>query len=220
MIVFKSHEVFQIAARFLSRDPLIVEAGAFNGSDTIRLAKQWPHGKLHSFEPVPELFKKLKQAIASYPNVICYNMALSNQTGMAIFHLSEKLSKPGFSSQAGSLLAPKERLKHSTMQFPRTITVPTITLDDWAKQYEISHIDFLWLDMQGPELSVMKTSKEVMKTVKLIYCEVAYQERYVGQPQVDEVTDWLESQGFELVGQDYEGIPKDFYGNRLFHRML
>ncbi len=218
MIIFKTPEVMSIAAQNLPSSPVIIEAGAYNGSDTLRMIQQWPNATIHAFEPIPELFEALKEKTANYPTISCYPYALSNQTGTAPFHVSERPEKPGIPSQAGSLLTPKERLNHSPLHFPKTISVPTITLDDWAKKYHIDRVDFLWLDMQGAELSVLKASEKIRTTVQLIFTEVSFIESYQGIPQEQEITGWLTAHGFELVGQDYKNHTDHFFGNRLFKK--
>ena len=45
--------------KFLPENPVILEAGAHKGKDTVEMAKLWPAGTIHAFEPVPSLFKKL-----------------------------------------------------------------------------------------------------------------------------------------------------------------
>ncbi len=216
MLIFKSHEALEHIKRYLPQNPIILEAGSFTGVDTIRMGYMWPASHIHAFEPVPELFKKLKQRTSAYENITCYQYALSNHDDSAIFYVSEKPNKPNIPSQAGSLLQPKERLKYSPLTFPRTITVPTITLDTWATTYHVSHINMLWLDIQGHELAVLQASIQILKTVKVIYTEVSFIESYQDQPQVDEVTQWLQKHDFTCVGQDYENQTDHFFGNRLF----
>lgn len=216
MIIFKPHEALTFATPYLTQCPIIIEAGSFNGSDTIRMAQQWPNASIHAFEPVPELFKKLQQNTASYKNITCYPFALSDQDGFASFYVSEKPNKPGVPTQAGSLKAPKERLKHSPIQFPGTIPVRTITLDSWAKKYNIDPVNFIWLDLQGHELSVLQASKKVLSQVSVLHTEVSFIESYEKQPMEQEITRWLLQQGFTLIGQDYSEPPGHFFGNRLF----
>lgn len=218
MIIFKPHEIVTLLQKYLPENPIIVEAGAYNGNDTIRMAKAFPNGHIHAFEPVPEIMERLKIKTEQFPNISRYPYALSDHNGSALFYVSEKPEKPGVASQAGSLLKPKERMRHSPLHFPRTIQVPTITLDSWAKKENISRVDFLWLDMQGHELAVLKASHEIVPTVSVVFCEVSFIESYEKIPQVDEVTTWLQNNGFELVGQDYESSTSHFFGNRLFIR--
>ncbi len=59
----------------------------------------------------------------------------------------------GKSIASSSLLPPTPAMKgiHNKLDFIESVDVPTMTLDSWADSPEISHIDLLWLDMQGME---------------------------------------------------------------------
>ena len=216
MTLFKTHEALDYIAPYMPQNPIIVEAGAFNGSDTTRLARMWPDGHIHAFEPVPELFHAAQQRTAACTNVTCYQYALSDHDGSAQLYLSEKPSKPGKVSQGNSLLAPKERLKHSSLQFNTTITVPTLSLDSWAEKYTIDHVDLLWLDMQGHELAVVQASRAILPTVRAIFTEVSFIESYTNQPQLDDVIAWMNSHGFVERGRDFSTTTGWFFGNMLF----
>jgi FkbM family methyltransferase len=218
MIIFKPHEIFSYVKPYLSHNPIIIEAGAFKGNDTIRLAQQWPEGTVYAFEPVPELYQQLVITTQPYPNIHCYQLALSDKNGTAEFYVSEKPTKPGKPSQAGSLLAPKERLKHSPLQFPHIIHVTTITLDSWAKENNIDHIDFAWLDLQGLELAVLQAAPTMLKTIKILYLEVGFIEGYAGQPTYPIVKQWLEKESFQEIGKDFTNTTDWFFGNCLFVR--
>ena len=220
MLIFKSHKALEHIKQYLPKNPIILEAGSFTGSDTIRMAHMWPAGHIHAFEPVPELFQKLKHRTSEYKNVTCYQYALSNHDGSATFYISEKPDKPGTPSQASSLLQPKKRLEHSPLIFPHTIIVQTITLHTLAKTHNINHLDMLWLDMQGHELAVLQASKCILKTVNVIFTEVSFIESYKNQPQVNKVTQWLQKYGFTCVGQDYVNQKDYFFGNRLFVKSI
>jgi FkbM family methyltransferase len=219
MIIFKPHELLSHIVPYLPVSPVIVEAGAFTGSDSIRLAKQWQQGTVHAFEPVPELYKKLQHNTQPYANIHTYNYALSSQTGSALFYLSEKEDKPGKSTQAGSLHAPKERLHLSPIVFPTTVQVPTITLPVWARQYGMSHVDLLWLDLQGHELAVMQAAEHMLDSVRVIFTEVAFVEAYENQPTMQQIIDFLQPRGFTLIGRDFADMPAYFFGNLLFARI-
>lgn len=217
-IFFKTHQAFDYIKPHISASPVIVEAGAFDGRDTQKLAALWPEGMIHAFEPVPELFERLQKNTAHLPNVRCYQFALSDHTGEALFYISEKPNKQGVASQAGSLFKPKERLAHSPIYFPRTALVPTITLDEWAQQHNINTIDLLWLDMQGHELNVLKAAPDILATVQMIYTEVGFIEAYEGQQPYEIVKKWIELQGFTEIGRTFENQQTWFFGNILLLR--
>jgi FkbM family methyltransferase len=216
MITFKPHQALEHIKPYLPTNPIIVEAGAYKGKETIKLATQLPHSTVHAFEPVPEIFEQLKANTAHLPNVHCYPIALSNTTGTTTLHLSEHPNRPGVASQGNSILAPKERLTLSPLIFPKTIQVHTITLDNWAQQNSVDHVDLLWLDLQGHELAVMQSSPKILSTVKVILTEVEFAQAYENQPQYLEVRAWLESQGFTMIGKDFPDNPTWFFGNAVF----
>ena len=133
------------------------------------LSETWPEGTIHAFEPVPEIFALLEKNTQHLSNVKRYPYALSDSNGTATFYVS---SKPKFGNnpfQAGSLLKPKERLKFSDVEYKSTIEVSTITLDSWAEQNHIHAIDFLWLDMQGYELNVLKEAPRILRGAGNLY---------------------------------------------------
>lgn len=218
MNIIKKNQILLYVMRYLPENPIIVEAGAFDGTDTRKMSVQWPHGTIHAFEPVPEIFAILEQHTNDLANVIRHQIALSDKNGSATFYVSEKPSKPGEPFQAGTLLKPKERLNYSPITYPRTITVPTITLDTWAQQHTIDHIDFMWLDLQGLALPVLKGSINILKTVHALFVELEFIEAYEGQAQYEQVKDWLEAQGFTAIAQDFIDTKSWIYGNVLFVR--
>jgi hypothetical protein len=83
----------------LPRDPVIVEAGAHGGGDTVRLARAWPRGHVHAFEPVPSLFQRMSTRVRNRHNVSCYPLALSDKVGTAEIFVSSG------ASDASTLLA-------------------------------------------------------------------------------------------------------------------
>lgn len=78
-----------IFKKYLPKAPVIIDCGAHNGKDTFELAQQYKKGIIHAFEPVHSVFTQLMQNTSGYKNIICYQTALSNQTGQQVFFISE-----------------------------------------------------------------------------------------------------------------------------------
>jgi precorrin-6B methylase 2 len=58
-------------AAHLPPAPVIVEAGAHVGRDTVRMARVWPEGRIHAFEPLPNVFDTLLRNTKGLSNVHC-----------------------------------------------------------------------------------------------------------------------------------------------------
>lgn len=212
------HAVLRFIAPYLPSDPIIIEAGAFQGHGTVVMAQKWPHAVIYAFEPVPEIFNKLIEKTKDIERINCYQLALSDASGSAVFYVAEKPEKPGRPTQAGSLLVPTQRLSWSPMIYNHNIEIEMITLDDWAKKQQVNQVDFLWLDVQGNELAALKGGISLIKTVTVIYVEVHFIEAYEKQPIFEEVTCWLHDQGFTLLAQDFTDRTSWFFGNAVFVR--
>ena len=207
---YNGYVPLHVIAKYLPTNPVIVEAGAFDGSDTFAMASRWPNGSIYAFEPVPTAYNKLVTKVEQLGNVMCFNMAVSNMVGNQVMHIS---AGP-FGEQSSSLLTPKAHLsEHPDTLFPESIIVLTTTFDEWSVTNKINKVDFLWLDMQGHELAALKSSEKLLQSVQVIYTEVAMKELYDGCPLYPEVKQWLESKGFKA---EIEELAWEDAGNVLF----
>ncbi|MFQ3664277.1 MAG: FkbM family methyltransferase [Chloroflexaceae bacterium] len=196
---------------FLPDNPVIVEAGAHVGLDTLELARLWKKGTVHAFEPVPVLYRRLRSRTRWQRNVVTYPLALGAHDGLATFFVSS-----GASNASSSLMEPKEHLlDHPDVAFSQQIEVQVTTLDSWAAVHGIERVDFLWLDMQGFELSVLQAAPRILSKVCAIYTEVFLKESYLKVPLYQEVRAWLAEQGFRV---EREVLPWIDAGNVLFVR--
>lgn len=208
-----------IIKKYVPSDPFIFEAGACHGTETVEFKKHWPGATVFSFEPVPSLFAEVVQRTAGYDHIHLFPVAISDKVGLSQFHLSSFEWSPNQVSESSSLLAPKDHLaKAPFVQFGSTMRVPTTTIDIWAAQNKVDHIDLMWLDMQGYELPALKSALTILKTVKVILTEVEFVEAYKGQALFPEVKAWLESQGFEMIAHDFDMKKSDWFGDALFVR--
>lgn len=222
-ILKNTNEVLDFVKDFLPVNPTIIDAGAYDGADSKNMAFYWPLGHIYAFEPVPAIYEILNKNIGSISNISTYELALSEKDEISEMFISEWTFDPGKPSASSSLLQPKTHLEHcNVVIFPKTIKVQTYKMDTWAKMNNINHIDMLWLDMQGVELNVLKASPKILSMVKVIWTEVEFDETYKGQFTYSDIKNWLEGEGFIMVGSDfnpYSPIENGrWYGNALFIR--
>lgn len=201
--------VLDIVKRKIPSNPIIIEAGAHIGSDSGRFAQLWKDAKIYAFEPVPEVYSQLVENTSQYKNIKTVPLALSDKNGETKMFVSS-----GRSDASSSLLAPKEHLDvHPDVLFNNTIDVETITLDDFCLKNNISHIDFMWLDMQGYELPMLMAAKNMISKISVIYSEVSLIETYEGVSTYQKYKEWMEGVGFKVYK---EYFPWKDMGNVLF----
>lgn len=199
----------------LPKNSTILEAGVCEGLDTNFFAKTFPDGKIYGFEPIPELFNQALSLNENYNNVYLNQIALGEKTETKSIFVSDRFGKTWGSS---SLLKPKEHLNiHKEITFNSEIKVKIFNLDEWCEVNDIDHINLLWLDLQGIEPIVIKSSPEIILKTSYIYTEVSTIETYENVVIYDELKKYMNSIGFEVV---FEEILWNDGGNVLFKNKL
>lgn len=168
------------------KNPVIIEIGANDGTDTIHLSSI-KNSIVHCFEPEPRC------DLSDLPeNVWVNKIAVSNKKGTFEFNQSDS---PGHNwTYSGSILKPKNHLTvHTNVYFQNKILVSTITLDEYCKDNKIESIDFLYMDTQGAESLIFEGAKEILKKTRFIYTEYSNDEMYEGQKNLHELLRQLDT---------------------------
>ena len=157
--------ILTLLSKYLPENPVIIEAGACDGADSVIMANFWPQGTIYAFEPVPESYQTILNRIKNKSNIFAIEYALGDKNGTADFYTSALTWSPEEKNflDASSLLPPTDKMKSCFPQliFNKKIQVPVITLDTWCEQNNVDRIDMLWLDMQGYELNMILASPKI-----------------------------------------------------------
>ncbi len=199
-------DYLSIVERYIPSNPIIIEAGAHNGSDTVRMKRKWPEATIYAFEPRSDVFAQLKAKTRKDKNVHRYKLALSDHVGRQTFYLSgpNTAKNYGWKSDAqSSLLEPQKenwpRGWDERVKFHQKIVVNVTTLDHWALKNHIKKVDFLWLDLQGNEYQVLKASPQIFQNASVIKTEVSKVPLYKETLPYDQFKQWFEARGFVCV---------------------
>jgi FkbM family methyltransferase len=207
----------------------IFEIGACEGEDTIKYARAFPGARMFLFEPLPANADRIAHVLAQDSSIKAslFRVALSDQAGTAIFHVSSAAknvtSDPSAEKWAGnkssSLLEPRDDKPAALvwLEFAETIEVQTETLDSFCERNAISQIDFIHMDVQGAELKVLAGAKRMLPRIRAIWMEVAFEATYEGQSLEPETTRWMADRGFRKIHQVSYGPEGDalFFNMRL-----
>ena len=144
----------KIINRVCGRNSNCIDIGCHVGEvlDIIRLNA--PNGQHFAFEPLPHLFKNLKE---KYKHTTCIisDIALSNTTGITTFNYV--ISNPAYSGL-------KKRKYDRPDERDTTIEVKTEKLDNIIP--ENLKIDFIKIDVEGGEYAVLAGAQSVLKKNK------------------------------------------------------
>lgn len=181
------------------RRPLVLDVGGNHGQSVLEYLRHFPGATVHSFEPLPESFATLVNAVAGHPTVRPVQAAVADAEGSRRFHVNRR-------SSTNSLLATSDRAGESVeaalMETTHEIEVPTITLDAFAEREGIGAVDILKLDIQGGEVMALQGAKGLLSSgrVALVYTEALFAPLYEGQADFWAISDVLRGHGYSLYG--------------------
>jgi FkbM family methyltransferase len=123
--------------------------------------------ELHIFEPSPLAMAQLEEMKAScfydapHLKVICVNSALGERQGTGVLHFNEH--QLGFSTLHGT----KVQLPERSVDLVGAVEVPIISMDDYCQQKRIDWIDYVKIDTEGSEMSVLAGSKQLFENNRI-----------------------------------------------------
>jgi FkbM family methyltransferase len=138
----------QLLRKILPNAAVVVDAGANIGIYSEFLSRcVGRNGVVHSFEPCPDNFMRLRSATGKLPNVHLCPAAVGQHSGETMLYVSDKLNVD-------------HRVYLSEGNARRAVQVPMVALDDYFKAGE--RVDLLKLDIQGYELHALKGAKRIL----------------------------------------------------------
>jgi len=180
---------YEIKSIIGTEDPIILEIGANNGTDTIDFLNTFKYGRFFCFEPDPRALAQWMQNVKDQRAQV-FNIAISDQIGSIEFNQSsgwppdwDKPSPDAEWNMSGSIKKPKNHIPlHPWCLFDKKIMVNTITLDEWVENVGVKEIDFAWIDVQGAEFEVIAGGRDTFDNkLRYVYTEYSNDEQYEGQ---------------------------------------
>lgn len=198
----------------LNKVKTVIECGSHWGEDTLEMAKHFPNAMIYTFECNPKTLDIVRDNTKDNPRIVLTPKALSDKSGPITFYPINKektvTTHPDGNQGASSIF--KASGLYPVEQYAQDeTTVEAIRLDDFLNH--VDSVDFMWLDAQGAELSILKGLGERIKDVKVIQTEVEFKYQYAGQPLFPELNEFLLANGFELFETLWEN---DWSGDKIY----
>jgi 2-O-methyltransferase len=172
---------------------VILEVGANDGADTLRLLAEFPDAVVHCFEPDPRARVEFGKRVTS-ERACLYPYAIGAHDGVTRFFESSG-APPGREDEypdgwhlSGSIRSPRAHLEaHPWCRFDSTIDVSVRTLDTWCAAAGVQSVDFIWADVQGAEADLILGGGSALVRTRYLYTEYNNDELYEGQPNLDRI---------------------------------
>lgn len=135
---------------------VIFDIGCYDCGDSIRFKQRFPNCEIYSFEASPQRHSKLRETTSKY-NLNLVPLAVSDKVGTTTFYNSlvdnQRIDAQGsFFKHTDIYKATNPRI----IQESNGIVVQTTTVEAFCTSNQITHIDLLYVDVEGAELQVIK----------------------------------------------------------------
>lgn len=146
--------------------PIFIDVGANIGNYCATLLEAFPGAMIHAFEPHPKNFSSLKSNTASN-QIKCHNRAVGEERGELILYDRADCDGSAHASLHKAVIV--EIHKQNITE----ISVLVDTLNDFCEANTITEIDFIKIDTEGNELSVLHGAKRLLenKSIQCIHFE-------------------------------------------------
>ena len=193
----------------------LVVIGACHGSDLVKDINKIRKPIL-LVEPLDYNFKLLKKNFENYDNVYFEQSFISNNTKSIFFYyVKEKsIKKLGKHWASGIGSFSKEHiLNHKSKRFQieesdiESINIISQTFDQLCKKYNVNTIDNLLIDVEGHEMSILKSidfNKILIKEIKFEFKHLTSTFNY--ENSLDELIKLFELNNYSEVFRDKENI--------------
>lgn len=179
----------------LSRQSTVVfDIGANTGVYGLVTKSVNPESVVYAFEPVKRVYEKLEKNVSlNNFDINCFELALSDQDGMAVFYDSD--SPHVYSVAINKNIAALEN--------PIEVPVEIQKLSTFIEKYKIERIDLMKIDVETHEPEVLKGMGNYLTLFKpAILIEILNQE------VANQVEELVKNIGYLYFNIDEKGLPK------------
>ncbi|MEL6458190.1 MAG: FkbM family methyltransferase [Cyanobacteria bacterium J06621_15] len=183
--------------RYLRDEDLFLDIGANIGVYTLLAASKIKKGLIYSFEALPKNFARLTENLSlnQFKQVKPFSIAISNSTGNINLNITDKDCTP--------FIMPNRTENTVDRSSPKSIAVPTNTLDSLLQHESLNNLTLAKMDIEGAEILALKGATSLLnKQLPYVWIlEINDTVNNFGHSKQD-VVDLLEQYGYVLYYYD------------------
>ena len=176
----------------------IVDVGVCYGEFTDLARAYFEPEKIWMVEADPELAAKLSEKYQGVSECEVTHAAIVDRTGELTFQVNEH--RP--SSSVLPIAEHTGRVFNKSMNELRSVTVPSLSLDDYFDRHGIGSVDLMKIDIQGAEKLLLQGGQKALQQVRLVHMELMFEACYTGCALFGELDPLMRSAGFRLRALD------------------
>ena len=173
-----NHNDFDAIINFLLKDKkkhIYFDVGANKGQSIRRFKKINSQSSIHSFEPTPELYKKLVQNFNTDKSIKINNLGVADLKSKLNFHTYKYSSINSFVPVDRNSKFSKSRIlaaKSNEKGFENIVKIDVTNIDSYCEENNISEIDFIKIDTQGFERKILLGMEKMLSKEKVSVIEL------------------------------------------------
>ncbi len=191
----------------------VIEVGANSGQNTLELQINHPGCVVYAFEPTRELLTDhLWPKYGSNEMIKIIPFAIDTENSFRTFNVAGSWDWGCSSLNEFNENIHNEWLGRPDFSTTHRYSVPTITLFDFCSLYDITEIEYLWIDAQGHDFACLKSLGEKISIVKKGKCEASLNVKLYKsvENEAGQIKEWLENLGFSTaIVPDASGIDAE-----------
>lgn len=170
---------FWLLRKLMPHAQVVVDVGANIGVYSGEILKINPNISIHAFEPDPAVCEELQKL-----PLIANNFALGEQAETKTLHLTPRSTHNSFyPGESGA----------------RPLSVPVSTLDTYCAEHNLTHIDFLKVDVEGFEFFVLKGARGLLEKGAIEYVQFEFSGgTLLSRVFLKDFIDLFDSYGYDL----------------------
>jgi FkbM family methyltransferase len=141
---------------------ILFDIGANIGNFSLLVVELFPKSTVYSFEPSKATFDQLVQNIESQLQITAHPIAFGEDNKQASL----------YSNEVGSGMASlyNRNLNNPSIKFNQSEKIQVQKLDDWVAKNKVNP-DYIKIDVEGSELSVLRGGTNTLRKVKAVQFE-------------------------------------------------
>lgn len=185
-----------VLTNLLKAGDVVFDVGAHQGKWSLLVLGIEPKIHLYSFEPHPQIFNILSSSFS--PSMKAFNLAFSNQRGRTYFYAFEE----GVSEGSGFFWR-----RHLAQREYQRVLINIETLDHFCQFYQVHKIDYLKIDTEGAELSILQGAKNMLFGHQIVALQFEYGGAYVdAKATLKQALQLLTQAGYAIFRLSAQGI--------------